>query len=173
MQTRTEEPAVELQVLQPDDADVVITDDFDHEVCSEPGFDSSSSDEDEENEDKDEEQPLSAEPVAKPHNLPGTSTANTKRSPKEVVSNDRVKAKAKTAGQLDTVKRRSSGNKDSYKEAQNELSTATTLSSGRQNPTAVQQQMVSLVTKLMQFWVLGRILISLAISLKIKDHVDG
>ena len=131
--TRTEEPVVELPVPQPDDDDVVITDDFDHEVCSEPGFDSSSSDEDEENEDEDEEQSLSAEPVAKPHNLPGTSTANTKRSPKEVVRNDRVTAKAKTAGRLGTVKRRSSGNKDSYKGAQNELSTTTTPSSGMQN----------------------------------------
>ena len=60
--TRTEEPVVELPVPQPDDADVVITDDFDHEVCSEPVFHSSSSDEDEENEDEDEEQSLSAEP---------------------------------------------------------------------------------------------------------------
>ena len=94
--TRTEELVVEPPVPQPDDADVDITDDFDHEVCSEPGLDSSSSDE--ENEYEDAEQSLSAELVAKPHNLPGTSTANTKRSPKEVVRNDRVKAKAKTAG---------------------------------------------------------------------------
>ena len=130
--TRTEEQVAELPVPQPDEADVVITDDFDHEVCSEPGFDSSSSDEDEENEDE-EEQSLSAEPVAEPHNFPGTSAANIKRNSKEVVRNDRVKAKVKTAGRLGTVKRKSSGNKDSYKGAQNELSTANNPSSGRQN----------------------------------------